>query len=182
MLANSGREPALSKITGDSFMRLFFTPPFLAAILAFLGTGLVHSSSAKADSTGLEALHTLTRVGSRLCMNGHFHYGSGHSNSTKAAALADAKRKWASFVIAEYGTDWGRFSRAAAKGGHCTGTRGNWQCNVSASPCKLLRRAPRMRTARRHMRRHYRNRRAIARRHKARRHMRAARRHHKHRS
>ena len=168
-------------------MRLFVSGPLLAALVVLASNGLVFTPTARADSTGLENIHTLVRTGNRLCMAGHFHYGSGHSQKSKALALADAKRKWADFVIAEYGTDWGRFSLAAARGGHCRRDDvGGYACTVSASPCKALRRAYRVRRARRHLRRHRRyararrhyRRRHHAVRHRARRHIRMARRGH----
>lgn len=149
-------------------MRYFFIS--LAAALALLGNNFLFSSTAQADSSGLVGLHALKRVHNRLCMDGHFHYGSGGSPVSKAAALADAKRKWASFVVVEYGTDWGRFSLAAAKGATCTGSKGSYHCSVEASPCKALRG---YRTVRKVKRRSYRHRRTAIRKYK--RHRRASR-------
>ncbi|MCF6200222.1 MAG: hypothetical protein L3J67_12685 [Hyphomicrobiaceae bacterium] len=129
-------------------MRLFLIAPLFSAILALAGNSFLFSSTAGAASSGLVSLHTLKRVNNRLCMDGHFHYGAGGSPASKAAALANAKRKWADFVILEYGTDWGRFSVATAKGATCTGSRGAYHCSVEASPCKRLRAARTVRKAR----------------------------------
>lgn len=155
-------------------MRLFLTAPVFVAILALTGNSFLFSSTAGAASSGLVSLHSLKRVNNRLCMDGHFHYGSGGSPTSKAAALADAKRKWADFVILEYGTDWGRFSLAAAKGATCTGGRGAYHCSVEASPCKRLRAARTVRKARPYRRytrsrRTSRSRRMIARKYRAKR-------------
>ncbi len=152
-------------------MRYFFIS--LAAGLALLGNSFLFSSIAQAGSSGLVSLHTLKRVNNRLCMDGHFHYGADSSPVSKAAALANAKRKWASFVVLEYGTDWGRFSLATAKGGTCTGTKGSYHCSVEASPCKALRGYRTVRKIKRRARRSYRHRRAAVRKYK--RHRRASR-------
>ena len=161
-------------------MRLFFTTWMMAFVLALAGNGFFFTSIAYADSTGLVSLHTLKRVNNRLCMDGHFHYGADGSPVSKAAALANAKRKWASFVILEYGTDWGRFSVATAKGATCTGNKGAYHCSVEASPCKQVRAIRQVRKAKRYRRyaksrrrtknrRYARSRRTIARKYRARR-------------
>ncbi len=105
----------------------------------------------RANDTGLSALHTKVRIGNRLCYTSHLHHGSG-TGTSKRAAIRQAIKTWSSFTVWEYGSDWGRFSRAAGKSADCTvsGSRG-WRCNVKARACrsyKGLRPRHRARTAR----------------------------------
>lgn len=125
-------------------MRNFITIPLLTAVLAVAGSFSIYISSATAGSTGLASIHILTRQGKKLCMAGHFHYGADSSSKSKAHAFKNAQRKWADFVILEYGSDWGRFSLATNKGIKCSGKSNGYYCSVEASPCKLL--GPRVRT------------------------------------
>lgn len=86
--------------------------------------------------TGLAAMHALRRERGKLCMADHFHYGNGSSPKSKARALAEAKRAWASFVNVEYGPAWARYSLAGSKGGNCTRSGGDYNCAISARPCR----------------------------------------------
>ncbi len=136
-------------------MRISFSAPLLAVLLAVTGGYVLFSSSAKAGSTGMASIHTLKRQGNKLCMPGHFHYGADSSPRGRAQALKNAKRKWADFVIMEYGSDWGRFALARSKGIKCSGSSDGYYCSVSASPCKLLKSAVKKRkTAKRRLKRH----------------------------
>ena len=142
-------------------MRNPFTTHLIAAIVAVAGSFLLFGTTARADSTGLVGLHNLVRHGNRLCMDGHYHYGADSSVRSRTAALRNAKRKWADFVILEYGTDWGRFSLAANRGATCSGNRSSgWHCSVEASPCKLLRvKARARRHVKKRVKRYYKRRR-----------------------
>lgn len=102
------------------------------AAIALFGAGL---TPAMADVTGLDAMHTQARVGNRMCMTDHWHYGSG-SGATKAAAEREAIGSWQSFTDFEYGSDWARFSRAVAKRISCSQSAGGFSCQVEARPCR----------------------------------------------
>lgn len=93
------------------------------------------STAATADVTGFDAMHTQARVGNKMCMVDHWHYGSG-SGKTKALAQRDAIGSWQSFTDFEYGSDWARFSKAAAKKVSCSRSGGNYSCQVEARPCR----------------------------------------------
>jgi hypothetical protein len=83
-----------------------------------------------ADDSGLAYSHDMRG----RCFADHFHYGSG-SGATKAAAMRDAIGSWQGFTDFEYGSDWARWGRAASKGASCTGSKGSFDCQVSARPC-----------------------------------------------
>jgi hypothetical protein len=84
---------------------------------------------------GLAGMHSWVRVGGRTCLVGHFHDGSATGKS-KEEALRAAIKAWESFTAWEYSHRWGRFSAAASRSTNCTGTRGDFTCNVSGRPCK----------------------------------------------
>ncbi len=102
--------------------------------LAALAVGVV-STVANADVTGFDAMHTQARVGKKMCMTDHWHYGSG-SGKTKELAQRDAIGSWQSFTDFEYGSDWARFSKAVAKKVSCSGSAGSFSCQVEARPCR----------------------------------------------
>jgi hypothetical protein len=104
----------------------------LALAGALLGVGY---APAFADQTGFASMHTQARVGGKMCMTDHYHYGSG-TGSTKAAAQRDAIGSWQSFTDFEYGSDWARFSKAVGKRVSCSGSGGGFSCQVEARPCR----------------------------------------------
>lgn len=118
-------------------MRTLFAATILAGSLAVLYTAPAQARGLSRDTTGLENIHTLKRVGRKLCMIDHYHYGTGDSKKSKALALKSAKRGWADFVSMEYGSAWARFSLAGSKGAKCTkqGRRG-YHCSIEARPCR----------------------------------------------
>lgn len=93
----------------------------------------------EANDTGFASIHDLRRAGSSLCMIDHAHFGTG-TGTTKSRARKAAIGNWAGFTAWEYGTDWARFSRARAKSVKCARASSGWSCDVSAMPCKRLRR------------------------------------------
>lgn len=103
--------------------------------LAAAAVMFVATAPAVADDTGFASMHDQRREGGRLCLVGHYHYGSGNGR-TKAAAQKAAISSWASFTAFEYGTDWARFSRAASKRMSCSGSAGNVDCQLEARPCR----------------------------------------------
>lgn len=93
------------------------------------------SARALADDTGFASMHNQARVGGKMCMTDHWHYGNGNGN-TKAAAQRDAIGSWQSFTDFEYGSDWARFSKAVAKRISCSQSGGGFSCQVEARPCR----------------------------------------------
>jgi hypothetical protein len=100
-----------------------------------LAAGLCLSTGVFAQETGLASLHDWVRIGGRTCMADHFHDGMG-SGATRAHAQAAAVHAWQDFTAWEYGGRWGSFYNAVSKSMHCSGSRGNVSCNVSARPCR----------------------------------------------
>ncbi|MFV0298472.1 MAG: hypothetical protein ACK5JT_20410 [Hyphomicrobiaceae bacterium] len=101
-----------------------------------LSLGLASASAQAATETGFHNIHALKRVGGKLCMADHAHAGESQPTGKKSVAVKLAINNWASFTAFEYGSVWGRFSRASAKTSHCTGGPGNWVCQVTARPCR----------------------------------------------
>ncbi|MGE0023097.1 MAG: hypothetical protein AB7S70_05625 [Hyphomicrobium sp.] len=88
-----------------------------------------------ADQTGFADMHTQARVGGKMCMIDHWHYGNGEGR-TKAAAQRDAIGSWQSFTDFEYGSDWARFNKAVAKKISCSQSGSGFSCQVEARPCR----------------------------------------------
>lgn len=99
-----------------------------------LGAGLP-SAMAQSSETGFASMHTQARVGGKLCMTDHWHYGDGKGR-TKALAQRAAIGSWQSFTDFEYGSAWARFSNAVAKRVSCSQTGGEYSCQVEARPCR----------------------------------------------
>lgn len=105
-----------------------------AAVFAVVPASLV-ATPAVADDTGLAGIHDLRRERGRLCMSDHWHYGNGTGSSRKAAEV-DAIKSWQSFTALEYGSDWGRFSRASGRRISCSKEGGSYACSVEGRPCR----------------------------------------------
>ena len=88
-----------------------------------------------ADDNGLASSHTLRKEGGKTCFADHLHSGSG-DGATKEAARAVAAREWSSFVDFEYGSDWARFSKAAAITTRYTKAEKGWTAWIEGRPCK----------------------------------------------
>lgn len=110
----------------DTAFRLGF-----AAVV--LGVGL--GPALGATETGFASMHNQARVGGKLCMTDHYHYGSG-TGRTKALAQRAAIGSWQSFTDFEYGSIWARFSNAAGKRVSCSESGGSVSCQVEARPCR----------------------------------------------
>jgi hypothetical protein len=104
-------------------------------LAAALVMGVALSGSVLAQETGLDNLHTQARVGNKVCMTEHEHYGEGTMASKQGATQA-AIRSWADFTAFEYGPPWGSYALAAAKKMECSQTGSQWLCKTSARPCK----------------------------------------------
>lgn len=102
----------------------------LAAVILSAGF-----APAIADQTGFASMHDQARVGGKMCMTDHYHYGSG-SGGNKAAAQKDAIASWSSFTDFEYGSDWARFSKAIGKRISCSRSTSGVDCQVEARPCR----------------------------------------------
>ncbi len=104
----------------------------LGLVAVMFGAGL---APALADQTGFASMHNQARVGGKMCMTDHYHYGSG-AGSSKAAAQRDAISSWQSFTDFEYGSDWARFSKAVGKRVSCSRSTSGFDCQVEARPCR----------------------------------------------
>jgi hypothetical protein len=75
--------------------------------------------------------------GRKFCFSDHYHYGSGGTERTKAAAMASAADAWANFVNFEYGGAYDNFRIAESKAFSCSGAGNAWSCSVEARPCHI---------------------------------------------
>lgn len=82
--------------------------PFKAlAIVAGIAL-LLPATAALGDDTGVgQSLHGTKRIGGRICLNDHFHYGQSGGHKTRDRAVVAAIKDWAGFTAFEYGSDWG---------------------------------------------------------------------------
>lgn len=94
-----------------------------------------------AQSAGLDGIHAQTRVGSKVCMTEHEHYGEG-SMPTKHAARLLAIRSWSGFTALEYGREWGSYRLAAGKKMDCSESAKSWLCKTYARPCRPAKYGP----------------------------------------
>ena len=94
------------------------------------------SQAALADDNGVgPALHTVVKVGRKICFDGHSHSGSGTGASRKLAEM-QAINNWSGFTAWEYGTDWAHMGKAVKKSMRCSGGGSSWNCDVEATACK----------------------------------------------
>lgn len=93
------------------------------------------AAPATAYETGFSSMHSQARVGKKVCMTEHYHYGSGNGR-TQALAQRAAIGSWQSFTDFEYGSAWARFSKAAGKRMSCSKAASGFSCQVEARPCK----------------------------------------------
>jgi hypothetical protein len=92
--------------------------------------------SARADETGLAAIHTWKKVGKKTCMLDHYHSGQGTGANRKAAEAA-AIQSWASFTDLEYGSSWASFKIAERKSVKCSQDGSNsFSCQIEALACR----------------------------------------------
>lgn len=97
--------------------------------------------AAGAHATGLDGLHAQARVGAKVCMTEHEHYGEG-SMPTRRAAERAAIRSWSGFTAFEYGRPWGSYRLAAGKTMDCSSSGGRWFCKTRARPCRPAKYGP----------------------------------------
>lgn len=109
--------------------------PYL--IPATLFTVIAFAAPAIADDTGVaQSLHSMGRVGNRLCLLEHSHAGSSSGHPTEKAARAAAVKSWAEFTAWEYGTDWANIRKANRAQIRCSQSSSGWGCDLDAYPCK----------------------------------------------
>ena len=118
-------------------MRFVFCGAALSAVL--LGAAVVVSDS---NASGLSGLHEKARIGNKICMAGHLHYGQSGAWATREQAVAAAERSWGSFTALEYGDAWADYRLAASADMACetvSNDRGGilWSCKAKASPCQI---------------------------------------------
>ncbi len=97
------------------------------------------SAPVAAGDTGVASLlHTLRGENAMVCMVGHYHTGnSPRAFKSRSAAYKAAINHWVSFTAAEYGSDWGAFSRSANRTSNCEkASRTSWTCKVKSRPCR----------------------------------------------
>ena len=101
------------------------------------GVGFLLPAAALSDDTGVgQALHGTKRIGGKLCLVDHFHYGQSSGHKTRDRAVVAAIKDWAGFTAFEYGTDWARYGHSAARKMSCSQAGGLWSCNTESIPCK----------------------------------------------
>jgi len=117
---------------------MMMTPRWLAVVPLAL---LFNPLPASAEVTGLDAIHAQARVGSKICMTEHEHYGEGSMQTRRAAELM-AIRSWSGFTAFEYGRPWGSYRLAAGKRMECSNSGGSYMCKTWARPCRPARLGP----------------------------------------
>lgn len=116
-------------MTTGAIIRVGFAAVLAGAIFA----------PALAYETGFANMHSQVRVGNKMCMTDHWHYGNG-SGPNQKAAQREAISSWQSFTDFEYGSAWARFTNAAGRAVACSKGGANVSCQVEARPCMALRR------------------------------------------
>ncbi|HEX5599513.1 MAG TPA: hypothetical protein VFX46_02650 [Hyphomicrobiaceae bacterium] len=117
---------------------MMMTRYLLAAIALIILTGPLASA---AQALGLDFLHAQARVGNKVCMTEHEHYGEG-TMPTKQAAQSVAIRSWSDFTAFEYGRIWGSYRLAEGKRMDCSQTANGWLCKTYARPCRPAKYGP----------------------------------------
>lgn len=112
----------------------FRRAPMAVCMAAISASGPVFAQSAA--STGLDSIHPQARVGSKVCMIDHEHYGESAPWVTRKGAEAAAIRNWSNFTAWEYGSNWRSYAAAMAKKMSCEQSSGMWVCKTTARPCR----------------------------------------------
>lgn len=109
----------------------------LTATFGVFTLGLALAGPVRADDTGLaQSLHDIGRVGNKLCMLTHEHFGSSSGQPNRKAAEAAAWKSWSEFTAWEYGTDWASPRLAAGVRMSCSQSGGSFGCELYARGCK----------------------------------------------
>lgn len=115
----------------------YSTSLFAAAALAATVATSLAATPAHADDTGVaQTLHATARIGGKLCLTEHSHFGGSSGQASEKAAKAEAIKAWAGFTAWEYGTDWANIRKAIKVSMRCSQGSGGWGCELNANPCK----------------------------------------------
>ena len=76
------------------------------------------------------------KVGGKLCLASHEHYGESPPWPSKRGARKAAIRAWEGMTTWEYGKKWGSYRYATAKRLTCSKNAGRWKCSTTARPCR----------------------------------------------
>jgi hypothetical protein len=107
------------------------------AVLAAAGVLAAIAGAVGAQQlTGLDKIHAQARVGGKVCMIEHEHYGESRQYPSRATAEGQAVRQWVIFTAEEYGKAWGSYDLAVGKRMSCESSGGLWVCKTSARPCR----------------------------------------------
>ncbi len=93
------------------------------------------AAPASADQTGLAAMHDMARVGGKMCMTDHTHYGSGQG-ANKAAAQKDAIGSWQSSRNSSTAATGHASARPSASASAALQSGSGVDCQVEARPCR----------------------------------------------
>lgn len=85
--------------------------------------------------TGIDQIWQQVRVGNKVCMAAHEHYGEGNMPSRFGAERA-AIRHFQIHTAREYGNAWGSYVLALDKRMSCENAGGRWTCKTTARPCR----------------------------------------------
>src|SRR5690606_42151275 len=96
---------------------------------------LVGPFGAAAQAMGLDALHEQARVGNKVCMTEHEHYGEG-TMPTRRPAQGAAIRARPDFTSFAYGRTWGGYRLAEGTRMECSQTGTAWPCTAYAPTCR----------------------------------------------
>lgn len=107
--------------------------------LLAVGFGLGLAAPAAAQETGHHKLHDIARIGGKLCMTSHEHFGESPPVASAKAGRTLAIIKWQIFTADEYGKVWGSYANAVGKKEKCVGAAPNMVCSVEARACRLAR-------------------------------------------
>jgi hypothetical protein len=113
----------------------------MGGVVAAAAVALAVATAANVGASGLARLHAQVKIGHKVCMADHDHYGESGLWPTKGHAMAAAQRSWSGFTGLEYGRAWASYSLAEGRKMTCAPSktiRGEmWGCKVSARPCRL---------------------------------------------
>jgi hypothetical protein len=109
-------------------------PSASLALLSFIAM-LSYCGPLRADETGVAGIHTWVKIGRRICLQDHYHDGSG-SGATRSQAQREAARAWVDFTAWEYGSSWASYGLAISKSMSCSGGPGHVTCSTQAIPCR----------------------------------------------
>jgi hypothetical protein len=109
---------------------------FVGGLALALVSAAALVAPAHADDTGFASIHSLGRVGGRMCFLDHSHGGSSSGQRSRQAAQAVAVQSWYAYTAGEYGSDWAHIGKAVKRRMNCQQSSSGWSCDLDATPCK----------------------------------------------